>query len=58
MKVKVKNGKVEFLENIPPNYIQKKIMNTIKNMGNGTYTLGYEYSKIMGKEDILIKAYR
>lgn len=58
MKVKIKNGKVEFLESIPPNYIQKKMMNTIKNMGNGTYALGYEYSKIMGEEDIFIIFYK
>jgi len=50
--VKIKNGNVEFLEYTPDNDLIDKIKEKLKTEPKGKYIIKYEYSKIMGDENL------
>lgn len=50
--VKVKNGKVKFLESMPDTDLIEALNNEIRNKNNGKYYVRYRYINIMGEKSI------
>jgi hypothetical protein len=50
--VKIKSGNIEFLEYTPDNDLIDKIKEKLKTEPKGKYIVKYEYSKIMGDENL------
>ncbi len=52
--VKVKNGIASYVKGTPPNYVQKKLAEAIKERdeSNGKYTVSYFYIKAFNKEKV------
>lgn len=54
--VRIRNGNIEFTRNIPDADVADKIRRQLSETSNGRYVIYYQYSNIMGEEDLFFSS--